>query len=333
MSLLAEVTTDHKLYNNFLNIYRGSPFLSPNFLEPIKNKNIDTIYLLLKRNNLLIGGISGIIIKSNKMVVNRFNLFKGIQFYSGPFYTEEKNIPIINKMIYNYIKNKGYSKYLNHGYDKSIDMYVENTDIISKVHYDFVIDLNRPYDIIYVNYHRKFKKKIRMAKNHNLIFRSSLDISYLDVMEKLLEDTKIFREEKGYQNFQGIYFPFINLSNLKNIIKNNFGKFYFIEEDGEILSIQLVIHMNKQAIALFIGTSPSGYEKCANSLLHDKTIETLSEEKYLSYNLLGLPTTNWEGLEIYKLHMGARKIETWSMISPFLQNNFFYKIFKNFNRR
>ena len=107
---------------------------------------------------------------------------------------------------------------------------------------------------------------------------------------------------------------------IKNILKNKIAEIYYIKNNDIILSIQLVLKLKKRAIGLFIGTTLEGYEKHANSLLYNNIIETLKENNYNTYNLMGVPKQNWEGLERYKLGMGAEKVDTWSITSPFLQN-------------
>jgi len=82
---------------------------------------------------------------------------------------------------------------------------------------------------------------------------------------------------------------------------------FYVERDGEIISMQLVLTFNQRAYSHLAAATPDGYKLGAPSFMHYASVFYLKEQAFKTYNLGSIPLGKAnEGLRKFKESLGAR---------------------------
>ncbi|MGD0335605.1 MAG: GNAT family N-acetyltransferase [Candidatus Omnitrophota bacterium] len=135
-------------------------------------------------------------------------------------------------------------------------------------------------------------KCIQRAMKENLTFKEALGLRYLKTFYRLYKETL---EAKGVKAEKLSYFTRM-LSYLKNSIN-----FAYIEHEGEIIAISMILKSKDSAFMMYGGTSVIGYKKYAK---HFMIYNLIFQYKKRGYRRLILGTGSQPGDSVYQFKRG-----------------------------
>ncbi len=322
MTIRIELEKDLNNWDDLTSKGRASPFHSSRFVEALRVKGVEPIYLKIHDDEKIIGGVSGVVEKSRYKLIERFNQFKTAVFFSGPFFLMEYSNKDASEGIVRYLRKNGFVNFRYMGYDTSCMLELGDKSFESKVNDEWIINLDGGRESFKKGLRRRIRQKVRKANKENLKFNISDDPDLVDVLDNLLDETAEFRSRRNLDEFKKYYMRFMDKQVMAEQISNGIGHLAYVSRDDEIFSMAYYIFENFRSFLIFIGTSETGYDNGANAkLLHDTT-ETLIDQ---GCNLFNLGSTRdgpgKEGLIFFKKGLGAQYSETWTMVSPFLRGN------------
>ena len=293
-----------------------SPYLSSKYLEPISNKRLKPIFLVLMDDENIIGGISGISEYSNNYIVRTMNLFKSVTFLSAPFLLEDKKNMEFWKELIEYLKKQGYCKFKMMQYDSIIKPDIQEIGFRFYKYDQYVIYLKDDWPIIKRKFNKGIRNNLNRAKRAELRFHISNDPKLLKDLFQLNDETAESRRKRGYSIFYRNLIPHLDNRVMRGQLENNIAYFGYLELDDMIISIQYFIRSGDRAYGILSGNNELGYKIGANAYNIYCIMEHLWKTGCKIYNLGGSTKEGMEGLIRFKKGLGAVEVQTWSVFSP-----------------
>ena len=328
MSIVIEKINLISGWDEKLKEFNGSIFMSSEWLESLKADDRKPVYLVFNIINdaqALLAGFERPVYNSN---------YKQLFFYSG-IIAREKNLELIkdckNALVHFCRKNK-YSRIIMKSYDFFDQLQVSAGQYIPFKRAECVISLLKTEEELINNIAKRYRSYIRKGKRNGVVFKYGNSPKLLKTFYELLDDTFEVRTSKGYAQYKIFTMPFMEREQMKRLIENGAASLYYVEKDGEILSMQFLLNLAGRAYMLLMGTSPTGYKLSAPSVLIYDSIIKLKREGIDSYNLGGIPLGEEnDGVKRFKIMMGASVLEsveesTDFIISPLNHINFLLMI-------
>jgi lipid II:glycine glycyltransferase (peptidoglycan interpeptide bridge formation enzyme) len=296
---------DPQEWKTDLNKFNFNIFITPEWIEPFVDSEKKSIYLNFTENDMLIGKIAGLKIKSS--LTNKELLF----FFSGPAWpkSNEGIIPMLINELLNYAGINKFIRLIVRSYDYKMQFKCKPRLFKITERNEYVIDLSKSNEEINNNLNKQAIKKINKAEKSNFEFIKGDPFKMADKLISLLEETKKVRLAKGYPDYSYFYIPYMNQTTLNKIINNNITSLYYVKADNEILSVIINLHYNKQVYSFLIGSDQRAYKLGINYFIFYKLVCELKEQEYEYFNLGGVPQdTSAEGLIFFKKSLGAEEI-------------------------
>jgi hypothetical protein len=295
-----------------------SPFLTRSYLDSLKSEALRPIYMGFFDEEELIGGVSGIVDLSQNVLNQRLKLLKSVHFYTGPYLLKEDREKAIHTEMISYLKARNYVKFQNSGLDESPNPKIDVEGFHIYRNPEFVIPIGEDKRMILDRMNRNTKRKIKRAEEANLQYHLSKDPGMVDDLYRLMDSINAIRIDRGYSNVKMDYLPYVTRCVLKKQMISGIATLSYITKGENIVCIKINIHYKGRAFAIYIGTSRDGYDLGANALIYLKDMEHLRSIGCKTLNLGGLPKEGKQGLEVFKMSLGAHKVDSWSMVSPIL---------------
>lgn len=148
-----------------------------------------------------------------------------------------------------------------------------------------LIPLTNYEDIWAHSYDRGVRQAIRKASRHNLSF-------HIQIGNEITQDTydnflELYKETMDRQNADSFYyFDQEFFHRLKTYLKE-YLLIMYVEYQGHIISIDLVLHNNINVYGFLSGTKRKYFHVSPNSYLRDETIKALIDKGFKNYSIGG----------------------------------------------
>lgn len=312
-----------------LTIFNYSIFISETWLRSVSNNNEIAIYLDFKIGGDVVAKIAGLSVKNRKNKPDILYFYSGIAFKSY----DEKLIHSCNNQLIDFARSRGYDKVIIKSYDYSEEFTIKISNLyVERRRLEFLINLAIDEESIYHKFNKKARYHIRKAKSNGSTIHESQSSDLLDILLKLLNETREIRISKGYSEYNIFYLRNFNEHTLMSLLKNGSATMIYVETNNKINCIQFILLNNKIASGLLMGTTQEGYDLYAPVFLEYNIMLMLKRRNYISYNLGGIPyNTSHNGLIRYKTSIGAYSItlqdqNTYFLLSPLRYLNPLIKI-------
>ena len=304
--------SNFKHWNKDLNSFYYSLFITPEWIEAAADKNHTPVYLDFFQNDIKIGKISGLVIKRNK---SKSYLY----FYAGPA-LKELNEKIFNKCLdslYRYAKKNSYSMVSLSSFDNRHSMKYKGYKYTVTKRVEFVVPLKAGINSIKIS--NRFRRNIKKGEKFEPVIKRSTNISTLNNLYNLLDETKKTRISKYKTDYQPFYLTNLNKNTIQKLVTSGFAKMHYTIKNNSIDCIELNLEKDKYVYMLLKGSNEKGYRSGMSAYLSYSLINEYIKNGYYTYNQGGRPlTSDGDGLEIFKKSMGAEKIIVYSAVSNFL---------------
>jgi hypothetical protein len=295
-----------------LESYQGSIFMSSSWISVISKNQIKPVYLKFFEDDKPVGLLGGI----------EFPMGKGsarqLFFYSG-IATERKDASLLihcKTALYEYAQRSGYQRISLRSYDyhSYLNAFVGHFKTRERMEYVFYLDKD-----VEANFDRDLRRRVRKAHREGVIFGSSSLPEMTDLLFNLIGETYKMRQSKGYGRYEYLFMPFFSSEEIEELVKRGAGRFYYVEKDQEILSMQFVIVHKKKAYSILMGTSSNGYKEGAPSFLFYELAMTLRDQGYRYLNIGGVSRGGRHiGLKKFKDSLGAETVKSAEEVTNFI---------------
>jgi len=319
MEIEVRPTKDLDRWDRNIDSIDASPFLGSRYLEAFRSDLLEPVYLEFLTGDGWVGGISGLIINPSFKVVKKVGMFRTLIFFSGPWTGDRGAEQEALGSLVNYLKKEGFVSFLMMEYDYPFPIEGLDETYQLRKHHEYFISLEGDWESIRRGVKRRIKDKYNRAKRNGLTFEMDTRPERIDTLFSLLDDTAENRSERGFSDFNMAPVPHMTKDVIKKHMENGLARVAYARSADEIVSMQLIIAQGRRAYALFIGTNPNGYNLGANAMVFVETMNRLHSEGFKTYNIGGTPKVGKEGLEFFKIGLGAEKVECRGLGSPFLQ--------------
>jgi lipid II:glycine glycyltransferase (peptidoglycan interpeptide bridge formation enzyme) len=297
--------------------FQGSIYQSVDFLFSLKSDVIKPVFLKFFKEGKVIAMLSGIEV----FMENSYE--KQLFFYAGLATHEKANeiLKACKDTLVNFATAFGYSRMVFRSYDDTSYQFV-NADkyYMSKVREECIIDLSKGEKELEKGFTKNVRRHVKKAKTAGVIFKKGNSPDHLNRLVELMNTTQKVRKGKGYGSYTIFALPFIDKNVMLKLLQSNAATLYYAEYDGEIVSMQFTLKAMRRAYGIFMGTSSSGYELAAPSVLFHDIAFDLKEKGFYSYNLGGVTIgSKHDGVRKFKLTMGSELFRSSEEKTYFLQ--------------
>jgi hypothetical protein len=317
-------------------LYRGlnhGPFSSPQWIEAFKNNLLQPAYFQFKEKDNTIGSIAGLEILSSNSLARKLGLYKSLIFYTGPVVKKTEKIVDCIKSLNKKAKELGYFEAIYCSWDHLYKYPASPYPVQKPERTEYVIDLELGAECFYNKIKKNQRQVIKKGFDIGLKFMEDSSKEKLSLLDKMMNETRRIRTEKGYGNYIKYYIPFLSERVMENLVENKIMRLFHVELEGRVLSSMAVLSYGKKAQALFSGTNKEGYKEYANPFCYYKVGRKLIDEEKSYFNLGGVPHDNsGEKLGRFKLSFGAKGYSCTHGTSGFLQNKFYQIVQDIYNK-
>ncbi len=322
MNILIKEADELKRWDDELEAFGGSVFLSRSWIENIADHNHFPLFLQFFYQGMLIAVLGGL----DTPVRNHPQ--RQLFFYSGIATVTHDNLLIKHCKIAlsKYAQSKGYARITLKSYDHHIPFNNgANGPLKPYKRMEYCFDLTKGWENITDGFDSDIRRRARKAENEGLIFKESNSIELVDALFDLLHTTYSTRRKKGYGNYSFLFLPYFNREQITKLLLSGSASFFYIQYAGIILSMQLYFKGRRGVYGLLMGTSNLGYKMSAPSLLFKKGVKELATRNYAYYNLGGVQRNqNHAGLKKFKDKLGAEILYSAEETTNFLTSPLFF---------
>lgn len=295
--------------------FNGSLFITKEWLTTVAAGDRIPVYFRFIEKERVSGLLAGLEVSLNKG--KTWQLF----FYSG--IASSSRDPDVAKscktVLYEYAKKNRYQRISIRSYDHLSHVPAQVSFFREKERLEYVVFFNKSKEEVIKGIHKDKRRKVRKACEKGMVLRKSNSVEMLDNLISLIGQTYNRRQCKGYGAYEHYYLPFFSSEEMKKLIVNGHGCFYYTLIDNEILSNGLIFCYLKKAYALYAGTSAKGYTAYSPSFFFYNVICTLKDEGYSCFNIGGVQQDERNrGLKQFKDKLGAEIISSTEECSNFL---------------
>jgi Acetyltransferase (GNAT) domain len=285
--------------------YDGNVFHSEAWLNTISSDTASPLFIEFYDDKEKIGVVSGIEVTCGKGPERMLFCYTGIALKEP----DADMLRACKTALIVYAKSRSLCRVVLKSYD-----YIEYQESGLKVfkafkRVEFVIDLKQSTEILIENFSSNVKYHARRVPKKGGELKSSHDPKLLQTLFEMLNITKEIRTTKGYGDYRPLSWPFIEQKHLKKLLEARVYTLFYVESEGEIVSMQLVLTYLQRAYSHLAAATREGYKLGAPSFMHYATILQLQEEGYKTYNLGSVPIGGKnDGLKKFKESLGATLI-------------------------
>lgn len=165
--------------------------------------------------------------------------------------------------------------------------------ITGTAHCNYVLDLSVGHDAIIAGYKSDAKRSIRMAAHHSLLYIPGAADEAISFYKRLYSDRIPHVQENEYRRFAKLC---IELEKLGSVIVRK-----AVKENGEVLSISLILNDGKRLYNITNSTTESGRTMFANYYLYDHIFAEFAGNDFL-FDFEG---SDLEGVALFYRKFGA----------------------------
>lgn len=306
MSKLSLRKTDNwKNWDNEIAQYKGNVFHSEAWLNAISSDSMTPLFLEFFYDNKKIGMVSGIEVSCGK------GPEKMLFCYTGILLKEPSSdlLRACKRELIAFAKSRSLCRVVLKSYD-----YLEFRESGLKAfkpfkRFEFVIDMTQNSDIIIENFSSNVRYHAKRVPKKGGALKSGHSLELLKTLFEMLNITKEIRTTKGYGDYRPLSWPFLEQEHLEQLLEAKVYTLYYVEIEGRIVSMQLVLTYLQRAYSHLAAATREGYKLGAPSFMHYATVLQLKEEGYRTYNLGSVPVGGKnDGLKKFKESLGATLI-------------------------
>jgi len=288
-----------------LNRFAPSPFITPQWVEAVRNSTRIPVYLNFILNNETVGKIAGL--KIEAACLRKRHLF----FYSPPcIHDSIRGITglIINKLVKYAVTNR-FSRLIVRSYDSPSIFASDNNEFKITTDDEYIIDLTQSMEEIQKAFHCRSKRgKIRKAQKNGAVFCEGRSPDLIDKLILLLKETRSIRLSKGHEDYSYFYLPYMEESTLHKTFENGLARIFYVKIGDSISCIQFALTYGKRVYGVLLGTDRKGYKLGVSAFMDYSVIKKCKELGFESYNLGGVPdNASKSGMIFFKTSLGAKK--------------------------
>jgi hypothetical protein len=289
--------SDTNHWDNDLELFEGSIFISRPWLNCITDENIKPVFLEFYNEHNRVGLLAGV----DAPVRNHFS--RQLFFYSGIALAKEGNLQIqsCKKALVAYAKKKKFSRITLKSYDHQGTKHPSLAEFNSYDRMEYIFDLRNGSQKVTDQFDPDFRRRVRKAEKSGLIFRKSFSPELIDTLFKLQNETLHTRKSKGYGNYSFLFLPYFDRVQIRKLLESRTACFFYAELDQKILSIQYNFNYKNRTYGIFMGSEREGYRLGAPSFLFQKAVEDLATNGCKFFNLGGVQRS--------KSHAGLKKFK------------------------
>ncbi len=302
-------------WDEVVDSFQGSLFIKTAWLKTVAGENRVPVYFRFKENGKMAGLLGGLDISLNQGKTRQ--LF----FYSG-IVTSVNEPGLIGKCktgLFEYAKRNHYMRLSIRSYDYLKTVPGNKTLFKIKERVEYIVRLDKSKEDVINGIHKDMRRKVRRACEMGMTFHKSRSVEMIDELISVTEQTYRVRQIKGYGPYEHFYLPFFSGKEMRKLVSNGHGDFFYTMIDNEILSIGFVFCSNRRAYALFAGTTIRGYKCYSPSFLFYNTICKLKDKGFSYFNVGGVQHDERNrGLKQFKDKLGADVVTSFEECSNFL---------------
>ncbi|HDH05170.1 MAG TPA: GNAT family N-acetyltransferase [Nitrospirae bacterium] len=290
-----------------LNRFEPSPFITPQWLEAVRNPTRIPVYLNVRLANETVGKMAGLKIEAS--CFRKRHLF----FYSPPcVHDSNREITglIINELVKYAVTNR-FNRLIVRSYDSPSVFASNNKEFEIITDDEYIIDLTQSMEEIQKGFHRRSSRlQVKKAQKNGAVFYEGRSPDLIDKLVLLLNKTRSIRLSKGYEDYSYFYLPYMEESTLHKTLENGLASIFYVKIGDSISCIIFALTYGKRAYAALIGTSSKGYQLGLPAFMNYFTMKRLKELGFESYNLGGVPDDSSKskpGLIFFKTSLGAKR--------------------------
>ncbi|MGA1821195.1 MAG: GNAT family N-acetyltransferase [Thermoplasmatota archaeon] len=310
---------DRDRWDRLVADFSGTPLLNSGWLESVSDERKRPVYLVFKRGGDVVGMIGGLEVAPSSNILDRIGMYRSLFFYSGIAARDTGLLPDLMSDLIAHSRKEGYGKVTVRSWDYPYTFPFDHSDFKSSVRDEYIIPVGDDYPRIRKRVKKTVRRYANQAERKGARFRQSRSEDLIPVLFSLIDQTRIERKDRGFDDYSHEYIPNIDEKVMSKLLKRKLGRFFYAELDSEIVSIKFNISNGSRAFGIYTGTNSIGYETHAGDFLAMKVLETLSGEGVQSLSIGGLPREGKEGLRYYKMSVGAEERKCQGGRSEFLQ--------------
>lgn len=181
---------------------------------------------------------------------------------------------------------------------------------------NFILNLQRPYDDLYANYHPSFTKSLRRIRKFNLVYKSSDDHkSIIRLYKKLYGQRLPYFTTADFRNFEKICDQLYREKKIHTRIAYN--------NDNKLLAAVILLSDNKRLYNIISCITDAGKKVEANYFLYDEIIHEFSATPFL---------LDLEGSDVMGIAAFYKKFNPENQPYPFIKINNLPPVVKLFKR-
>ena len=203
MNIKVSEAADINKWESGLVEFEHSIFITPQWLESVKNSERIPVYLDFYLNEKIVGKIAGLKITCGGLRKQR--LF----FYAFPSLSvsDEETIQYSISKLIKYAADNRFNRLTIKSYDRPFVSNLNLKNFIISDNDEYIIDLTHSMEEIQKGCNRLTMRKVKKAKKNGAVFFEGQSPDLLDRLVFLLEETRTIRISKGYDNYSYFYIP------------------------------------------------------------------------------------------------------------------------------
>ena len=298
-----------------LESFGGGIFLSSTWITVISNNERKPVYLRFNEDNKPVGLIGGIELPVKNGPSKQLFFYSGIASGSS----DASSVRRCKTALYEYAQRCGYQRVSMRSYDDHSYLHARLRQFKERERIEYVYYLDRDNKQFYKCFDRDLRRRVRKAKREGAVLRKSYSPGLIETLFALINETYNLRQAKGYGKYNNLFLPFFSRDEIERLLRTRHACFFYMEKDGEIMSIQLVISQGKKAYSILMGTSMAGYGEAAPSFLFYELAMTLKDQGYTYLNIGGISRGNRQsGLKKFKDSLGAGIVKSAEQQTDFI---------------
>ena len=311
LTVIKEEKTDK--WDKEVDKYNGGLFMTSIWINCISNSIIKPVYLKFLKGEENVALTAGVEICSDK------GKFRQLLFYSG--IALKSKDPLMagecKNTLYSYAKRNGYHRISLRSYDDQTYLPVKTKKFKRTERSEFVFYLEE--DDISANFSPDVRRRARKAGKNGAVIKKSDSAEMTSRLFKLIDETYKIRQSKGRGPYSFLFLPFFKVEQIKSLVRKKYAVFYYTEMNGEIMSVSLVLTINKKAYGVLMGTSGDGYKAGVPPFHHYEQTRLMKNEGYKYYNIGGVQSgPKYEGLRRFKESLGAEPVISYEEVTSFI---------------
>ena len=309
-----------------------NPFVTADWMDSVQTTNKKPVFIKFHNLDKIIAISAGLVIESQYPLINR--LSRRLFLFTGPIISPlyENYAHDVNKALIRFSRSSGYHEIFIGSYDYPSDIDYAKTGFSAIDRDEFLLDLRRCSKGVYQSLRQSAKKNVKKASKSGLTYKVTTETNAITDLTSCLEETRIRKMERGYEDYSFYYMPYLTFSALRMLLKKKYAHISSVYLKEELLcSAFTVIHKNR-AYGLLAGCKPEGYRHAAAGYRMYMDIKFLQKKGVEFFNLAGIPKDHSaDGLIKSKMSFGAERMTCRGAIICGLQGPFLNTMAKLYN--